>query len=120
MTHYLNHTASRLTTRPVIDMFFAAAAAADRMGVSGHAVRTLQGLGAVANGLLGIMRGRFNSRLNSKVPVDEDGTQEPGGLYTGIGDAVQYVAKKSWNVLTDAGAWVALRNTPQTVAPTQE
>ena len=98
-THYLNHTASRLTTGPIIDMFMAAAAVASEMGASDHAVRALQSLGAVTNGLLGVLRGRVISHVNSEVSVDEDGTKEPAGLCTGIAEAVRYGARKSWNAL---------------------
>ena len=118
-THYFIHTASRLTTGPLIDLFMAAAAAVQKMGGSAHAVNVLLSSGALTNGMAGGWRNRVATRLGS-VSVDEDGTKASGGLAAGISDAARYGAGTLWSALTNAAAWVGHKNTTEPVALTQD
>jgi hypothetical protein len=101
---FLNHAASRLVTGPIIDVFMQAALVADQLGASPATVSALRATGALANGLLGGLRGRLVELAAASEPIEVDGTKEPDGLLNLMVSASRSLACGVRHALPDASA----------------
>jgi hypothetical protein len=99
---FLNHAASRLVTGPIIDIFMQSALVADQLGASPATVSALRATGALANGLLGGLRGRLVELAAASEPIDVDGTKEPDGLLNLMVSASRSLACGVRHALPDA------------------